>query len=217
MPYKPEQAKSFKNGGTPPWLGYQSAKVISFKDESDQYDWADVYLVIELRTAGSEYPVRMRINGSFERDEEGLIMNNSLLKKFYSIADAIGFGGGFDNAGDWVTKTDDGIENIAEFLNSNYTDTTGSEVYPYTIYVYKTKVMDKKSNEEKVWTRVVERMAQTANQKQMKSLEGYVKWAKDNDVIKEHVQEEVEKEPWDKPTGNSTAPSIKTVNNYKVG
>ena len=77
--------------------------------------------------------------------------------------------------------------------------------------------MDKKSNEEKVWTRVVERMAQTANQKQMKSLEGYIKWAKDNDVIKEHVQEEVEKEPWDKSTGNSTAPSIKTVNSYKVG
>jgi|TARA_Y100000310_G_scaffold87749_2_gene84627 hypothetical protein len=214
MPYRPEQKQSFKNGDTPPWLGYQNTKILSFKDESDKYDWADVYLVIEMQTAGSEFPVRMRINGSFERDEEGFIMNNSLLKKFYSIADAVGFGGGFDKAGDWVTKSDEGIEDIAKFLNNNYTDNSGSEIYPYTIYVYKTKVMDKQSNEEKVWTRVVERMAKSDNQKQMKSLESYVKWAKDNDVIKEHVPEEnTTPEPWDK----ASAPSVKTVNSYKVG
>tara|TARA_R110002020_G_scaffold11657_7_gene43595 strand:- start:3693 stop:4346 length:654 start_codon:yes stop_codon:yes gene_type:complete len=216
MPYRPEETQSFKNGDTPPWLGYQNTKILSFKDESSRYDWADVYLVIEMQTAGSDYPTRMRISGSFERDEEGFIMNNSLLKKVHSMADAIGFGGGFNTNGDWVNTVDEPLDDIATFLNNNYTDNSGSEIYPYTIYVYKTKVMDKQSNEEKVWTKVVERMAKSDDQKQMKTLQSYVKWAKDNDVIKEHVEEKEETpEPWDKPVANGATPSISSPS-YKA-
>lgn len=220
MPFRPEEKKSFKNGDNPPWLGFQNAKILSFKDESSKYDWADVYLIIELKTAISEYPVKMQISGSFERDENDEILNNSLLKKFYSVADAIGFGGGFSPYGLWVTATDDNIENIETFLNNNYTDNSGAEIYPYTIYVYKAKVMDKQSNEEKVWTRIVPRMAKSEDQKQMKNLESYVTWAKNNDVIVEHKQEDTP-DPWDKdadkPVWNektaqtTSAPSIRTT------
>ena len=62
----------------------------------------------------------MRLSGSFERDTDGSLMNNPLLKKFYSIADAIGFGGGFDTNGNWVSKIDEPIENIETFLNNNF-------------------------------------------------------------------------------------------------
>jgi hypothetical protein len=34
MPYRPNDKQSFKNGDTPPWLGFQNAKILSFTDES---------------------------------------------------------------------------------------------------------------------------------------------------------------------------------------
>ena len=216
MPYRPDDKQSFKNGATPPWLGFQNAKILSFTDESSKFEWADVYLIIELQTAGSEYPVKMRLSGSFERDTDGSLMNNPLLKKFYSVADAIGFGGGFDMNGNWVSKVDESIDNIASFLNNNYTDNTGAEIYPYTIYVYKKKVLDKTTNEEKVWTEVVQRMAKSEDRKQMKSLNSYVQWAKDNDIIKEHI-EEPEPEPWDETsTSTSSAPTVSLKTGYKA-
>jgi hypothetical protein len=155
----------------------------------------------------------MRLSGSFERDTDGSLMNNPLLKKFYSIADAIGFGGGFDTNGNWVSKIDEPIENIETFLNNNYTDNSGAEIFPYIIYVYKKKVLDKNTNEEKVWTEVVQRMAKSEDGKQMKALQSYVQWAKDNDIINEYT-DEPEEEPWNEALANS-APKVSLKTSYK--
>ena len=69
MPYRPQKEKT-NNGkldGPPPWLGFQDAKILSFEDMSSNYEWADVYLIVEIKTRNSEYSNKLRITGSFDK------------------------------------------------------------------------------------------------------------------------------------------------------
>lgn len=214
----------FKNGNTPPWLGFQNAQITSFKDKTNEYDWADIYLELKLNTKSSEYPVTMNIAGHYERDENDNIIECSLTRKLFSLFNAIGFGGGPDEqTGKLLTAAGGNIEDVTKFFNNNYAAGDSPE-YPYTIYVYKRKVLDKNTGEENVWTRVDSRIAKTANAKQLSRFMDYVKWAKDNGVIIEHVSTEEESssnsfsavsttedsssndetsDPWDKPKSNT--------------
>ena len=187
MPYRPQKEKT-SNGkldGPPPWLGFQDAKILSFEDMSSNYEWAEVYLIVEIKTRNSEYSNKLRITGSFDR-EDGVIQDSSLLRKLYSLFDAISFGGGINKEGAWVNKVDEPITDIATFLNNNYTDTTGAEIYPFTVYVYKTEVTNKNTGEKNVYTRVDSRMAKTDNPKSVADLKSYIEWAKKNEVIVEY-------------------------------
>lgn len=191
MPYRPQKEKT-NNGkldGPPPWLGFQDAKILSFEDMSSNYEWADVYLIIEIKTRNSEYSNKMRITGSFEK-ENGVIQDSSLLRKLYSLFDALNFGGGINKEGAWVTKVDEPITDIATFLNNNYTDTTDTEIYPFTVYVYKTEVTNKNTGEKNVYTRVDSRIARSDNPKSVADFKSYIEWAKKNEVIVEYNEKD---------------------------
>lgn len=215
--FKPSTKTKFTNGTPPPWLGFQDAQIISFEDKSNDYNWADLYLELKLNTKGSEYPVTMNIAGQFDRDDEEKIIECSLTRKLYSLFNAIGFGGGPDEeSGKLLTAADDTIEDVSLFFNNNYAAGDSPE-FPYTIYVYKVKVMDKTSGEEKVWTRVDPRMAKTANAKQLSGFMNYIKWAKENAVITEYIPTQEERlgddatsGPWDtKETTQTSTPSYR--------
>tara|TARA_B100000519_G_C14251144_1_gene442477 strand:+ start:1433 stop:2077 length:645 start_codon:yes stop_codon:yes gene_type:complete len=191
MPYRPQKEKT-NNGkldGPPPWLGFQDAKILSFEDMSSNYEWADVYLIIEIKTRNSEYSNKMRITGSFEKEND-VIQDSSLLRKLYSLFDALNFGGGINKEGAWVTKVDEPITDIATFLNNNYTDTTDTEIYPFTVYVYKTEVTNKNTGEKNVYTRVDSRIARSDNPKSVADFKSYIEWAKKNEVIVEYNEKD---------------------------
>ena len=40
--------------GPAPWLGIQKARIVEFRDESAKWDWAEIYLVVELKVDGSD-------------------------------------------------------------------------------------------------------------------------------------------------------------------
>jgi len=194
--FRPEK-KAKKGGsfdGPPPWLGYQDAMILSFKDRSSDFSasWAEVFMDIEFKTKGSEYPVTMSIVGEHERDDDGYIADSPVLKKIYSIADAVGFGGGPDNTGEWVNTVGDKISNVEKFMNDNYTSDPNSSEYPYRIYVY--KKWNNKQN--RAFTTVVPRVAKVTDTKSVGQLESYVDWAKENKNLVEYTEPK-EKDPWD--------------------
>ena len=51
------------SNGSAPWLGIQKAKIVEIRDESDKWDWAEIYLVVELDVEGSDYNRPMKIAG----------------------------------------------------------------------------------------------------------------------------------------------------------
>tara|TARA_R110000824_G_scaffold215951_2_gene402578 strand:+ start:9679 stop:10320 length:642 start_codon:yes stop_codon:yes gene_type:complete len=190
MPYRPQkETNNGKLDGPPPWLGFQDAKILSFEDMSSNYEWADVYLIVEIKTRNSEYSNKLRITGSFEKDND-VIQNSSLLRKLYSLFDALSFGGGISKEGAWVNRVDEPITDIANFLNNNYTDTTGADIYPFTVYVYKTEVTNKNTGEKNVYTRVDSRIAKSDNPKAVADLKSYIEWAKKNEVIVEYNEKD---------------------------
>ena len=82
--YRPEAAKS----GAASWLGFQSAQIIAYEDRSAEFDWADLFLDVTLKTT-SQYPVNYALKGTYDREDSGEIKDSSLLKRIYYLLDAI--------------------------------------------------------------------------------------------------------------------------------
>lgn len=211
MPHRPMKEKSNSTDGPAPWLGYQDAKILNFESKPDAYDWADVYLEVEIKTRNSEYSNKLIISGSFDKEDDSIV-ENSLLRKMYSLFDALGFGGGIDKEGKWVNKIDEPIEDIATFLNNNYTDNTDADIYPFCVYVYKHKVTNKNTAEENVYTRIVPRIARADNPKGVADFKSYIDWAKKNEVIVEHTEDDLDFLKSALPNGTATqSPSINNI------
>ena len=137
-----------KNGGGGDWLGIQKSSLQSVTDNASKYDWADVYLVLEFAMESSKYTRPCKIVGSFERDAHGNITDCPLLKRMTYAFDALGFQGGVNQKGEWVTEDEEPIDDIAAFLNSNYAH-MDEPSYEYLTYVYK-----ELAKNGKIYTRV---------------------------------------------------------------
>ena len=185
MRFRPETES---NGS---WTGFQNVQITDFSDRSKdtrddgeiKFPWADVYLEVML-AGNSKYPIRLQVAGSYDKDNDGRIRTCSLLNKIYYLFDAIGFGGGPNTIGEWETKTGDKIENIQTFLNNNYVADISDDTKPYYVYVYRTLQKDKKTGEEKEWTRVCPKIVIDTPDNR-KELENYVTFMKSRGHIKE--------------------------------
>ena len=113
--------------------------VISFEDKSDMFDWADLYLDVEVKQEHSDYTRKLQIKGSFEKDDKGNITGGSVLKRLYNFFDAISCTAGLNVKGEWETEEGEKIEDIAEYLNQRGTDGEADtiETYRYLAYFYK--------------------------------------------------------------------------------
>jgi hypothetical protein len=158
------------------FLGFQTVAINSIVDKASNYDWADVYLEVEVQSEKSKFPNRLRITGSFDRDASGDIVESSLLKRIYYLFDAIGFEGGVDLQGNFVNAEEEKIEDIASFLSTKFAD---SNKYSYAVYVYKEP--DKKQP-GKAWTRVQNKIVKADEMVQLKD---YIRFMKEKNFIKE--------------------------------
>ena len=47
--------------------------ILGFEDKSSEFDWADLYLNVEIKQEGSDYTKELRITGNLEKDAKGNI------------------------------------------------------------------------------------------------------------------------------------------------
>jgi hypothetical protein len=134
MVWRPEETKN-TNSGVASWLGGQKVAIKGFLDKSADFDWADVFLEIELDVEGQEYDNTLKLLGSFEKDADGNLIHNGLVKKIYDLADVIGFKGGIDIKGNWVDEEDKPIDSIDAYLSAKFAQGDGAKP-THWVYVY---------------------------------------------------------------------------------
>jgi hypothetical protein len=122
------------------FLGVCQFAILSFEDKSGTFDWADLYLDIEVQQEHSDYSRKLQIKGSFEK-EGGKITGGSVLKRLYTFFEAIGCTAGLNINGEWEDEKGDKIDNIVEYLNERFADVSMPDQtpdnFPFIAYFYK--------------------------------------------------------------------------------
>tara|TARA_R100000152_G_scaffold20490_2_gene14326 strand:+ start:154 stop:750 length:597 start_codon:yes stop_codon:yes gene_type:complete len=168
------------------FFGICEINILSYKDRSNEFDWADVFIDVTVQQKGSEYTRNIKLAGSFDKDPEGNITGGSVLKRMYTFFDAIGCKAGLNVKGEWETEDGTKIENIEEYLNTQWINPNIDENDPdYIAYVYKEKP---KKVGDKAWTRVYHKIYKN-NEANKAKLADDVKWLKGKGVIKEATDE----------------------------
>lgn len=166
------------------FYGVCDIAIMNFEDKSDKYDWADIYIDVEVKQKGSDYTKNVRISGDLEKDTNGNIKGGSVLKRMYHFFDVIGEKAGLTVAGKWETEDGEEIHDIAKYLNAKHTANVMPDTDPefnYLAYIYKEKP---KQPGAKVYARVFHKIQQN-NDKGKAQLENDVKWFKNKGFIKE--------------------------------
>tara|TARA_R110002020_G_scaffold85627_6_gene211225 strand:+ start:40 stop:636 length:597 start_codon:yes stop_codon:yes gene_type:complete len=173
------------NTGTS-FFGICEVNILSFKDRSEEFDWADVFIDVTVKQKGSEYTRNIKLAGSFDKDASGDITGGSVLKRIYTFFDAIGCKAGLNVKGDWETEDGTLIDNIEEWLNTQWINPNIDAENPdYVAYVFKEKP---KKVGDKAWTRVYHKIYKNDEANKAK-LADDVKWLKGKGVIKEAIDE----------------------------
>lgn len=189
--FKPEVVKN-----TSGFLGVQEMGIIEFTDKSADYDWADVFIQIEVAIPNSQYTNTIDIKGSLEKNVVGEITGGSVLKRLYNIFETIGCTAGINLQGDWEDESGNEITNIAEYLNKRFAEGTPSEtqVIPFNYVGYMYKVQNKKT--KKVYTDIYPKLCSNSD-KGKQELDSYINWMDKKGYLKEY-----------KETDKSSTPSV---------
>ena len=193
--------KSNKNGSS--FYGICNIALLGVEDKSSKFDWADIYLDIEIRQEGSDYTKSFRICGSFEKDPDGTVSGGSVLSRLYNFLDCINCKVGINAKGEWETEDGKPIDNIAKVLTKEYCEGFGAEPdsFPYIAYVYKEKP---KKQGDKIFARVHHKIYAKAEGNDKKLLDD-VNWLKTRGYLKEASPEELD----------SARPVMSGINNMK--
>jgi hypothetical protein len=177
---RPSQKSS---GGTGSYLGFKELGVVRFEDKSSNFDWADVYISVEMKVEGSQYPRKLFVSGSHEKDDSGNIIDSSLLKRIYYLFDAIGFEGGINLKGQFVDDKEVVIPNIADYLNDNFAPNPIEDPKMLLIgYLY--KEAPRKGGDGKLYTRI-HNYLQPNTAKGLEQLKDRIQFLKSKNFIKE--------------------------------
>ena len=178
------------NSGGANFYGVCEIALLGVEDKSSKFDWADIYLDIEIRQKGSDYTKSFRICGSFERDPDGTVSGGSVLNRVYNFLDCIGCKAGINAKGEWETEDGKSIDNVALMLTKEYCEGFGAEPssFPYIAYVYKEKP---KNRGDKVYARVHHKIYENASGNSEKLLAD-VNWLKGRGYLKDASPEELD-------------------------
>tara|TARA_R100000781_G_C4044522_1_gene115238 strand:- start:62 stop:643 length:582 start_codon:yes stop_codon:yes gene_type:complete len=168
--FKPE----VKSAPSSSYLGCIEVGIIGFTDKSNEFDWADIFIEVELSVKNSDYSNRMAIFGRLEKDDEGNITGGSVLNRMYRVFEAMNCSAGLNITSKWEDEHGNEIEDIAKYLNERHTTTTEK----YLAYAYKKKPKPGK----KVYTEVYPRLYAMGAQEQCLA---DMAWLKGKGVIKE--------------------------------
>jgi len=181
--FKPEMTESSGNKFT----GINKFAIINFEDKSGMFDWADLYLEVEVKQEHSDYTRKLQIKGSFEKDSSGNITGGSVLKRLYTFFDAIHCKAGINVKGEWEDENGDKIEDIADYLNQRGTDGDVETVSTYRYLAYFYKEQPKKPGAKAyttVWPKVY-----FATDENVGKLQKDIDWLKSKGYLKELTDE----------------------------
>ena len=82
------------------FYGVCEATIIGYEDKSAKFDWADVFIEVEVRLKDSEFTKKMQICGELERTGEE-VTGGSVLNRMYKFFDAIDCKAGINLKGDF--------------------------------------------------------------------------------------------------------------------
>jgi len=182
--FKPEIKES--TGGSK-FTGICKFAIINFEDKSGMFDWADLYLDVEVKQEHSDYSRKLQIKGSFEKDSSGNITGGSVLKRLYTFFDAIGCKAGINVKGEWEDENGEKIDNIADYLNKGAVDGDIETVASYKYLAYFYKEQPKKPGAKSyttVWPKVY--LSSDTNEGKLKS---DIDWLKGKGYLKELTDE----------------------------
>ncbi len=145
MVWRPDEAQPKTNTGN--YLGLQKVAIIGFLDNHGTYDWDDVNLEVELAIEGSDYTKTFNIAGEIKKDSEGNLEFTPIIDKLYKLFDVIGFKGGINIKGEWVSDEDEPIDDIGAYLSAKYASTSTSPAYKHYAYIFK-KTASEKSDKD---------------------------------------------------------------------
>jgi len=180
--FRPKGTSSGSN-----FYGITEIALMNFEDKSSDFDWADLYLDVEIKQKGSDYTKQLRITGNLEKDANGKLTGGNALKRMYGFFDVIGEQAGMNVDGVWEDADDNAIDNIAHHLNQGHASLVMPDQepeYTYLAYVYKEKP---KTPGAKVYSRVFYRI-QKNDKDGRRKLEEDVKWFKSKGFIKEATE-----------------------------
>jgi len=180
--FKPKQ----KSGGGGKFTGICETHIVGFKDRSDEFEWADVFIEVEVGLKDSEYTRNLRIRGSFEKDDNGNITGGSVINRMYKFFGDIGCAAGITVQGKWELEDGTGID-IEDYLNKNHVG--NAQTFPYFSYVYKEE--NKKSG--KTFNSVHYRLFPNTS-KGNTDLASHIQWMKTNGYLKEATPQPAIKE-----------------------
>ena len=169
------------------FYGITEIALMNFEGKSSDFEWADLYLDVEIKQKGSDYTKQLRITGNLEKDANGKLTGGNALKRMYGFFDVIGEQAGMNVDGVWEDASDNAIDNIAHHLNQGHASLVMPDQepeYTYLAYVYKEKP---KTPGAKVYSRVFYRI-QKNDADGRKKLEEDVKWFKSKGFIKEATE-----------------------------
>ena len=179
--------KGKSSNETSNYYGICDIAVLSFRDKSENFDWADVYLEVEVQQKGSDYTKTIRLAGSLDRDPDGSVTGGSVLNRLYHFFDVLGVRAGINAKGAFETEDGQPIENISKYLTENHAcGTEEPTTFPYLAYVYKEKP---KQPGGKVYTRVHHKINVNSEEGRRKLTED-VTWFKSKGFIKEAAPEQ---------------------------
>ena len=183
--FKPETTEF---SGENKFQGVNQFAIINFEDKSGSFDWADLYLDIEVKQEHSDYTRKLQIKGSFEKDSNGQITGGSVLKRLYTFFEAIGCSAGLNTDGEWEDEKGNKIDDITDYLSvfrSNPIPGGDIEDYPYIAYFYKEQP---KKPGGKAYTTVWPKVYKSSDENKVK-LKKDIAWLKGKGYLKELTDE----------------------------
>ena len=159
------------------FYGVCEATIIGYEDKSAKFDWADVFIEVEVRLKDSEFTKKMQICGELERTGEE-VTGGSVLNRMYKFFDAIDCKAGINLKGDFEDEDGTLILNIAEYLNKDFTHK--GDLCPFMCYVYKSQPKDGGQS----YTRILPRLVMNTDAGK-KDLVSYVAFMKQKGHLKE--------------------------------
>ena len=112
--FKPKNLSN-NNTKSNKFMGICEMGIMGFSDRSAEFDWADVFIEIEVGILDSDYSRNIRIRGSFDRDAKGVIVGGSVLNRMYKFFGDIGCTAGINLKGHWEGEDGKPIKDIVRF------------------------------------------------------------------------------------------------------
>jgi hypothetical protein len=170
--------------------GICECNIVQINDKSDMFDWADIYLEVQLLQNGSKYTRNASIVGGFEKDASGNITGGSVIKRMYTFFAAINCHAGINIKGEWEEADGKKINSISDYLNSQFTtewdgESNGSDG-KYLAYFYK---QQPKKPGDKAYGRAHYKLYPAGGDNKNK-LQNDIDWMKSKGYIKEATETE---------------------------